>query len=159
MRAALVRADNEAEPCSGSPPITRRSASQHASAGLEAWSLDAGLSFRESLCRRSAVQGLMRPLFVIPTDVICKPAAHDRQSERDAGDAEALVFEAAPEALNDPWESPTGDDSNAALLADGTEARGDAALGTPLSIARAKLHTAIGDDVLRRLARDGDGAA
>lgn len=100
---------------------------------------------------RFAAEGGVRTGLVVPAKerVEFTPQVLPAQGDCDA--AEAFVFERSDESL---------DDGDAAVLADGAEARPDAVASAPGLEPRAPELTAlVGDDVSRRLACCGDGTA
>src|SRR5690606_30370774 len=115
---------------------------------LEAWSIASRLQSETDLIGCTAAKALVRPALVVPDSIQGDLASHLLDAHGHENSSERFVLQREKEAF---------DDSNAALLADGAEARSDAQPRAPLDVVGSELRASVRDDVLWRRARTSDG--
>ena len=132
MTAAVDIGDDESQGTLGSP--RRRALSLRTPTPVLV-----ALTHQESLLRRPTPHALMGPMLSIPEEVGIELVLDRYQRNGHDDGLEALVLHGADEPF---------DDSDAAVLSEGAEARPDAVGPAPGSVGTLKLHAPVGGDVL-----------
>src|SRR5690606_11894320 len=100
---------------------------------------DVSNTFRAAFLGSRATQRTVWPMLVVPSRVDVELTLHLDQAERHHDALTTLIFQRAPEAL---------DDGDGFVTADGAPAGVDAEHLAPLAIIRLELHAAVGDQML-----------